>query len=221
MALSLETSLPISVKLRSPLRSFVVPIRYARSPFDYRCATICLIIPTYAPDTVTRQLVEDALRWNPNMFICIVDDSTPTQHTESLSVLQSMAGIDRVTLLRTDKNKLKAGALNYALRHLSKNNYHYKPDVIITADDDVVIEPSTIPNLVTELMSHEAFGAVCSQCGVFNKNKNILTRLQGLEYVGFNAIRLADEGFLYGPLVMHGMLTAFRASALHEVGGFT
>ena len=69
-------------------------------------------------------------------------------------------------------------------------------------------------------MTHDHLGAVCSQCHVLNKNTNLLTRLQGLEYLGFNATRLADEGFFRGPLVMHGMLTAFRASALREVGGF-
>jgi cellulose synthase/poly-beta-1,6-N-acetylglucosamine synthase-like glycosyltransferase len=95
------------------------------------------------------------------------------------------------------------------------------PDVILTLDDDVVIDRHTIKNLVYELMNCACLGAVCSQCRVLNKNKNLLTRLQGLEYVGFNAIRLADEGFLNGPLVMHGMLTAFRAVALKDVGGFT
>lgn len=197
-----------------------MPRRYERSPFDGR-ANVCVIIPTYAPDMVTKRLVDDILAWNPAILVYVVDDSTPHDQPESLRILGSMASIERVTLLRTDKNALKAGALNYALRHLAENRREYRPDVILTADDDVIIEPSTIPNLVAELMSNDTFGAVCSQCGVYNKNKNILTRLQGLEYVGFNAIRLADEGFLYGPLVMHGMLTAFRARALDDVVGFT
>ena len=74
------------------------------------------------------------------------------------------------------------------------------PDVILTLDDDVVISPTTVQNLVAELMSGTNLGAVCSQCAVLNKNKNILTRLQGLEYLGFNATRLADEGFYGGPV---------------------
>ena len=94
------------------------------------------------------------------------------------------------------------------------------PDVILSLDDDIVVAPSTVRNLVVELMSYQHLGAVCSQCRVLNKNNNMLTRLQGLEYVGFNATRLADEGFYRGPLVMHGMLTAFRVAALKEVQGF-
>lgn len=202
--------------------SFVVPARHARSHFVYEHSRIGVVIPTYAPSTLTRQLVEDLLRWNSNVFVFIVDDSTPREHAESMLLFQELISIShRVTLLRTPANTMKAGALNYALRYIYSEHRHYVPDVIITVDDDVVIDKSTIRNLVTELMSHDALGAVCSQCRVFNKNKNLLTRLQGLEYVGFNAIRLADEGFLRGPLVMHGMLTAFRASALRELEGFT
>jgi cellulose synthase/poly-beta-1,6-N-acetylglucosamine synthase-like glycosyltransferase len=221
MALFLANQSPLLLESKNALRSFFVPARYKKTIFDYSRATICAIIPTYAPDKVTKKLVDDILSWNPKIAVYVVDDSTPYEQIESHAILQAMAGIARVTLLRTDKNALKAGALNYALRYISENAPEYKPDVILTADDDIVIEPSTIRNLVIELMSHDALGAACSQCGVFNKNVNLLTRLQALEYIGFNAIRLADEGFLYGPLVMHGMLTAFRAHALAEVDGFT
>src|SRR3989338_3632033 len=123
-------------------------------------------------------------------------------------------------MLRTPVNKLKAGALNYALEHIWRECHSYAPDVVLTLDDDIVVLPMTVENLVTELMTGDDLGAVCSQCHVLNKNANLLTRLQGLEYMGFNATRLADDGFFMGPLVMHGMLTAFRASALIEVGGF-
>ncbi|PIR83993.1 hypothetical protein COU18_01125 [Candidatus Kaiserbacteria bacterium CG10_big_fil_rev_8_21_14_0_10_51_14] len=201
-------------------KSFVVPARHARTSFAYEQARACVIIPTYAPGELTRRLVEDLLRWNPNIFVYVVDDSTPKERLESVSILRELLSFSRVTLLRTPENKLKAGALNYALQHIYTAGREYTPDVILTVDDDVVIDSHTIKNLVIELMSNDTFGAVCSQCRVYNKNKNLLTRLQGLEYLGFNAIRLADEGFLNGPLVMHGMLTAFRASALQEVERF-
>lgn len=204
------------------LRSFVVPVRHTRSHFEYSRARICVIVPTYAPSKLTRRLIEDLIRWNPTLFVYVVDDSTPREDWASASLLRRIVGISRrVTVLRTPTNKLKAGALNYALQYIDGQHKEFVPDVILTVDDDVVIENSTIRNLVMELMSHEELGAVCSQCRVYNKNTNFLTRLQGLEYVGFNAIRLADQGFFQGPLVMHGMLTAFRAAALRAVGGFT
>ena len=216
MSLSLET---ISHKKVISPASFIVPVRLSRSGFRYDDARVVVVIPTYAPAQVTKRLVSDILKWNPKAAVCVVDDSTPREHVRSAKIFKEFSGMRRVTLLRTPSNALKAGALNHALRHLEDSAE--RPDVIITADDDVVIAPTTIRNLVVELMSHEELGAACSQCAVYNKDANLLTRLQGLEYVGFNAIRLADEGFLRGPLVMHGMLTAFRAGALYEVGGFT
>ena len=203
------------------LKSFVVPARALRRPFRVEAVKVCAIIATYGPGPLARRLVDDLLRWNPNVSIYIVDDCTPRKRRAGLPTLKHVAAIsDRIQILRTPRNKLKAGALNYALKHIAAQRAHYDPDVILTIDDDVVIGEATIRNLVAELMSCDELGAVCSQCRVLNKNKNLLTRLQGLEYVGFNAIRLADEGFLRGPLVMHGMLTAFRASALWEMGGF-
>ncbi|OGG79687.1 hypothetical protein A3A39_01820 [Candidatus Kaiserbacteria bacterium RIFCSPLOWO2_01_FULL_54_13] len=203
------------------LRNFFVPARREKASFDFRDAKVCAIVPTYKPGKLTEKLVEDLVRWTPNVRVYVVDDSTPRECEESVRVLARLAFIsERVTMLRTPVNKLKAGALNYALEHIWRECHSYAPDVVLTLDDDIVVLPMTVENLVTELMTGDDLGAVCSQCHVLNKNANLLTRLQGLEYLGFNATRLADDGFFRGPLVMHGMLTAFRASALHEAGGF-
>ena len=217
--LSIASANPKAVEF--DFRSFVVPVCHARSLVDYERTNVCAIVPTYAPDNLTERLVQDLTQWNPTLSVYVVDDSTPQRRPDTASVFERIASISRrITVLRTPHNSLKAGALNYALRHILREQSEFVPDVILTADDDVVIQPTTIKNLTCELMSSDMLGAVCSQCHVLNKNKNILTRLQGLEYLGFNAIRLADEGFLSGPLVMHGMLTAFRAAALREIGGF-
>ena len=204
------------------LKNFFVPARYIRSNFNAEETRACALIPAYKPGELTLRLVEDLLRWNPDIVVCVVDDCTPLECKESIRVLEKIRSIssDRVTVIRTPVNRLKAGALNYGLEHIFGAWGKRLSDVILTLDDDVVIVPATVRNLVSALMTHENCGAVCSQCHVLNKNKNLLTRLQGLEYIGFNATRLADEGFFMGPLVMHGMLTAFRAAALREVGRF-
>ena len=179
---------------------------------------IAAIVPTFKPSVLTVRLVKDLLRWNPNVSVYVVDDHTPREDN-SMRLFRHIGLQSRVTVLRTPENRLKAGALNFALAQMFKE-VERQPDIVLSLDDDIVIAPSTVRNLVTELMSYEHLGAVCSQCRVLNKDVNILTRLQGLEYLGFNATRLADEGFYRGPLVMHGMLTAFRASALREAGRF-
>lgn len=208
-------------RMKFEFKNFILPRRYAKSSFNFEKANVYAVIPTYKPGELTVRLVKDLIRWDSNIVVCVVDDCTPQDYKESIHIFEEIRAIsNRVTLIRTPFNTLKAGALNYGLKHVFNEHGKRPPDVILTLDDDIVIAPTTVRNIVTELMEHNDLGAVCSQCHVLNKNKNLLTRLQGLEYLGFNATRLADEGFFMGPLVMHGMLTAFRAGALLKVGGF-
>jgi cellulose synthase/poly-beta-1,6-N-acetylglucosamine synthase-like glycosyltransferase len=113
---------------------------------------------------------------------------------------------------------LKAGALNFGIEYLKTNKN--TPDVVFTVDDDVKINKETIPAMIKELFSNKTIGAVCSQVRVKNKNKNVLTRLQALEYHSFNITKISDNNFVKGPLVMQGMLTAFRMTALQQINGY-
>jgi poly-beta-1,6-N-acetyl-D-glucosamine synthase len=182
-------------------------------------AQVIAIIPTHRPDAYTIRLVSDLLRFNKEstFHVVLVDDCAPP---ESDPIFESLAGIDsnRLTLIKTPNNTLKAGAINYAIAYLKKQNL--KPEIVVTLDDDVIIQKHTISRMATQLIKNPQLGAVCSLAQVENKNKNLLTRLQGLEYHHFNIIRTADDGYLNGPLVMHGMATAFRYSALTQVNGF-
>jgi cellulose synthase/poly-beta-1,6-N-acetylglucosamine synthase-like glycosyltransferase len=183
-------------------------------------ASVYAIIPTHKPRKITVQLVRDLIRWNPDVTVCVVDDCTPKEYEAQHHIFRSIRKLSPdVRYFRTQENRLKAGAINYAIAELMRDPEHL-PDVIVTLDDDVVIDQRTIPELVRTLLADVRVGAACTQCRVLNKNKNMLTRLQGLEYLGFNAVRIADESFFNGPLVMHGMLSAFRTKTLIEVGLF-
>lgn len=186
-----------------------------------RYLRIAAIIPSFKPGKLSVRLVEDLIRWNEKLIVCVVDDSTPEEHEREHRIFEKIRTIsDRVIVIRTPENKLKAGAINQGIFYFLESQKDDIPDLVITLDDDVVISKTTIKNLVANLLEDDRLGAVCSQCSVINKSENILTRLQGLEYFGFNAARVADEGLLYGPLVMHGMLAAFRIQALKDAGFF-
>lgn len=206
--------------MRLALKNFLVPAE-PRAAHKVVEPNISAVVPTYKPGATALRLVEDLLAHNPKLLVVIVDDCTPRDYAPSIPVLERLRALGpRVTLLRTPRNRLKAGALNLGLSHLLARKGPHAPAMILTLDDDVVIGPATVRRMAEALLGNPALGAVCSRCAVLNKNKNLLTRLQGLEYVGFNAIRLADQGFVRGPLVMHGMLTAFRARALRQAGPF-
>jgi cellulose synthase/poly-beta-1,6-N-acetylglucosamine synthase-like glycosyltransferase len=180
-----------------------------------------VIIPTHIPSGHTYSLIQSIIKWSPKTLIVVVDDSTPLNKKNQviLNKIKNLAKSKKtVVFLRTPVNSLKAGALNFGISYLNKANH--APQVVFTVDDDVKINKDTIPAMIAGLYSEKNIGAVCSQVRVKNKNKNLLTRLQALEYHSFNITKTSDNGFVRGPLVMQGMLTAFRMSALKQIKGY-
>lgn len=201
--------------------NFVVPhkpsIRYGISDIWSGVA----LIPTHKPGLQTKNLIRTILNSTPNVRIIVIDDCSPLEYPGRADVypyFESLAKSDTITLLRTPENKLKAGALNFGLDYVHTN--YPRVDIIFTLDDDVAIAYDTLGALAEELIANPKLGAVCSQARVLNKDVNLLTRLQGLEYNMYNTIRTADAGFFKGPLVMHGMLTGYRNTAIQQTGGF-
>ncbi len=209
------------MKKRRIVSNFFVPHKFDECEKIDKLKIVA-IVPSFKPGQISVRLINDLLCWNDNITVYIVDDSTPIEYELENKIFEKIRALsqDRVVLLRTPQNKLKAGAINMALQHVFNLQKESKPDIIITLDDDVIITKNSVNNLVYNLLCDKSLGAVCSQCRVVNKNKNFLTRLQGLEYLGFNALRLTDEGFFNGPLVMHGMMTAFRFIAIEKAGLF-
>ncbi len=205
------------------ISSFIHPKKdYLLAPKkDFEQFRPAVVIPTYRPTSLTLRLIKSLIKYHPTISVVVVDDCTP-QTPKNLKNLESLKQIARecrqVTYLRTPTNALKAGALNFGVDYLLKAKT--KPRVIFTFDDDVKINKYTLPNMVEELYQGPKIGAVCSLAIAKNKNKNILTRLQAVEYHSFNVSKIADNYFLKGPLVMQGMLTAFRTVALKQVKGY-
>jgi cellulose synthase/poly-beta-1,6-N-acetylglucosamine synthase-like glycosyltransferase len=180
-----------------------------------------VLIPTHVPDDSTYKLIKSIIEFHPSILIVVIDDFTPLNKQTSavINKIKKLASLhEQLVYLRTPTNTLKAGALNYGLDYLAAE---VKPQVVFTLDDDVRITKDTLPLMINALYANKEIGAVCSQVRVKNKNKNLLTRLQGLEYHNFNVTKISDNGFLKGPLVMQGMLTGFRMTTLKQIGGYT
>lgn len=181
-----------------------------------------VIIPTYISNALTYKLVESIVTWYPKILVLVVDDFTQLDEKNLIIMgkIKELASFNRqVVYLRTQKNLLKAGALNLGIEYLM--NLPEKVRVVFTLDDDVEISQNAIALMRETLYSSKRIGAVCSFVKVINKNSNILTRLQALEYNNFNITKIADNKFLKGPLVMQGMFAGFRMSALKQAKGFT
>lgn len=201
--------------------SFVVP--KARSSTannkDSGWPEVLAIIPTYQPVEVTFRLIVDLATHNPRLQILVVDDHSPPEAEAVLSKITGFTHLTpRVKVVRMPERKLKAEVINYGLDYLKKVDW--QPDIVITSDDDIRIDQETISTMISLLQENDKLGAICSKAKIDNKNQNLLTRLQGLEFHNFNIAKLADNGFFNGPLVVQGMLAAFRYRALEESGGF-
>ena len=208
------------------MRHVIAPQRKVATKFadillhstDYKTA---VVIPTFEPGKNTYKLVVSLTKWYPELLIVVVDDCTPltSKNAQTIEAIKKLMVFNRnLVYLRTPTNKLKAGALNLGIDYIATNYNSVK--TVFTSDDDVSINMQTIPFMEKTLYSGKKVGAVCSSVRIINKDRNMLTRLQGLEYQSFNVTKIADNSFLNGPMVMQGMFTAFRMDAHKEVSGF-
>jgi poly-beta-1,6-N-acetyl-D-glucosamine synthase len=207
----------------SLFKNFFIPHKLEKTGVtDFSDKKITVIVPTYNPSDVTYQLVTTFLRFNPEANVVLVDDSTPEEkknHEVFKKFQELKVWTPRFHLTTTAENRFKAGASNRGLQYVEENKI--PTDVIIICDDDVYIREKTINRLVATLFKYKNVAATCSLFIVKNKNQNLVTRLQGLEYHGFNISKIADNSFIQGPLVIHGMLGAFRYDAIEQVGRYT
>lgn len=200
-----------------PRSSFDFPRKY-----DTKHFLTAVLIPTYSPSMITYHLLKSINKWYPNTIIVVIDDCTPLDDSNSkvINKIKKLSNsVNNIQYLRTEKNALKAGALNFGIQYLQ--NLKKVPRIVFTMDDDIKISKETLSILKDALYTYRKVGAVCSTARVTNKDVNVLTRLQALEYHSFNITKIADNSWLKGPLVMQGMITGFRMSALRKVKGFT
>lgn len=214
-----------SKKTLGNFSSFFIPKTPAKKSYEatFYDKNVSVVIPTYKPSLDTYNLIKSISDWFPKVSIVVVDDSSPLdpQTQNIFTMISELARSNyKIIILRTAENQMKAGALNYGVNYLRSLVYQ-RPDVVFTFDDDVKIVQSTIPEMINELYKHPRIGIVCSQVRVINKNKNLLTRMQAMEYHSFNITKIADNGFFRGPLVMQGMLAAIRMNVLEDLNGFS
>ncbi len=220
----MQTYRNIRTSLGNLIKGFINIIYPYENTQDCKAADtsnkVWALIPSYKPQSTTVDLINNLLEYNKKLNVLVIDDATPVGSKKVINKIKKMAKSEpRLHFIRNKVNKLKAGSLNYGIKYL--NDLKTPPKFVIATDDDSYIVPDTIDKLLAALLKHPSYGAVCSAATVKNKNVNLITRLQGLEYHNFNISRAMDEGFFKGPLVMHGMLSMFRFEALNAIGGFT
>lgn len=212
------------VSLKDLPRQLFIPRRHSRGSTtalaeQSAIKKVTAIIPAFKPPTILLALVNSLLNNALVNRVIVIDDATPEQDQSFQVLLELRRSVDkRLRVIRNSHNLMCAGSVNEGLRF--ESTFPEQSDYILVVNDDTLFERDTISELVKKIEMQSHLGAVCAQVRVANARKNLLTRLQRLEYRMFNVVRKADEGFLYGPLIMPGMTVMFRREVIFQTGGY-
>ncbi|WP_424940736.1 polysaccharide deacetylase family protein [Aliiroseovarius sp. S253] len=171
---------------------------------------VSVLIPAYCEETVIVKSITSVLQSTYPIAQVIVIDDGSTDNTAQ--VVSDHFGADpRVRLIRQD-NQGKAEALNTGIRHI-------ETPVFVAIDADTIIAPEAIGELVKHFNDPE-IGAVAGNVKVGNR-RNLLTRLQAIEYISAQNLDRRAYEVLNGIMVVPGSIGAWRTEAVITSGGYT
>lgn len=135
---------------------------------------VSVVIPAYNEESSIADAVESVLNQTyPNTEVIVVDDGSTDNTSKIVSTYAKMSS-SRVKLIRHERNLGKFEALNSGVK-LADGEYIYHMDA------DTVLAPDNIEKMLA-LFNNKKMGAASSMVSISN-DKNILTRLQTIEYL--------------------------------------
>jgi len=187
--------------------------RYVSEKFRSRSLTnhlpISIVIPAYNEERTIGYIIETLLEADyPNKQVIVVNDGS-TDHTMEEIMPYALQG--KVQLINRP-NGGKAAALNTGL--LAANG-----DIVVVIDADGAIERNALKWVASQFEDPNVI-AVSGNPKVGNRDANILTRVQALDYVrGINLRRRAFD--LLNILdCIPGSIGAFRTTVYQQVGRY-
>lgn len=178
--------------------------------------SIAAVIPAHNEEYSIEKIIESlCLQTHPVDKIVVINDGSTDSTQEILDRLKL-----KIPILISIKNEtpaFRSGAINAGFS-LVKNT-----DFILVVDADSIVDSHIVEEGAKTLIINPTCGGVCSTAGVLNQPIKNLTHLflqtnQRLEYGGFNAERIATWKNV---MILHGLCTMFRTSAVINVGGYT
>jgi biofilm PGA synthesis N-glycosyltransferase PgaC len=206
-----------SVAVMGVFHTAMAVARRRRQPsFDANVAVlpVSIIIAAYNEEKVIRRTLETLLSSTyPFLELLVVNDGS-TDGTAA--EVEAMALRDSRIRLINQPNSGKWAALNNATAQA-------QGDILVTLDADTVFTPETVANLVRQFAVDPdgRLGAVAGVVRVGNRERNLLTRWQGLEYLTQIGIERSAYAQLGAVPIIPGACAAWRKTAVTEVGGYS
>ncbi len=168
---------------------------------------VTVLVPAYNERECIANTVRSLMSSDHPIEVIVIDDGS----TDGTADIVEQMRIPNVRVVR-QLNAGKPAALNNGIRHA-------RYDIIVMMDGDTVFEPSTVRELV-QPFGDPRVGAVAGNAKVGNRD-SLIGAWQHIEYVmGFNLDRRLYDMLGIMPTIP-GAIGAFRAEALHRVGGMS
>lgn len=171
---------------------------------------VSLLIPCYCEELHIQETLETCLRLDyPDLEIVVVDDGSSDRTVEKVLPYVE-AG--RVRLVAKTENEGKAMALNDAILCL-------RGEIVVIMDADASPKPDMLRYMVPHFSSSRV-AAVTGNPRVVDK-ETFVAKLQAVEFTSIVSILRRAQRVWGRILTASGVLTAFRKSALIDVGLFS
>jgi peptidoglycan-N-acetylglucosamine deacetylase len=175
---------------------------------------VSVVIAAYNEEMVIRRTLETLLNSTyPFLELLVVNDGS-TDRT-AIEVEAMMERDPRIRLIN-QPNRGKWAALN-------NGTAQARGDILVTLDADTIFTPDTVANLVRQFAVDPdgRLGAVAGVVRVGNRERNLLTRWQGLEYLTQIGVERSAYAQLGAVPIIPGACAAWRKAAITEVGGYS
>jgi peptidoglycan-N-acetylglucosamine deacetylase len=175
---------------------------------------VSVVIAAYNEEKVIRRTLETLLSSTyPFLELLVVNDGS-TDRT-AIEVEAMMERDPRIRLIN-QPNRGKWAALN-------NGTAQARGDILVTLDADTIFTPETVANLVRQFAVDPdgRLGAVAGVVRVGNRERNLLTRWQGLEYLTQIGVERSAYAQLGAVPIIPGACAAWRKAAITEVGGYS
>lgn len=184
-----------------------------------RLPRICVQLPVYNEPTGVAQAIDSlcSLDWPPDRLeVMVVDDSTDETSAIARQKVDVWArrGCNVRILRRADRTGFKAGALQAALQATDAT-------YVAIFDVDYRPEPSFLQKSMKVLMADPRLAFVQARLDFRNRDRNWLTRAQGLELDTHLAYEQAARNWAGVPMMFNGTCGIWRRAAIEEAGGWS